>query len=366
MPAITLPSVPHWTPAPVTTEALQWADLEVIDLSKAKTADGRAELAIKARDAMHTQGFFYVINHGLEKSQTERIFDIAAVPFDGVAPEEQKAYVADMKAAGEFEGYKPLQYWASHIDNGVRDRMEQYNFNRNVHYKEHPQAIRPLLPEIQEFIRFNHEEVLHELERLLALGLELPEDTLTHITSFEQNNNGYFRFMRYHPRPEEEEVRSGNLWLKGHTDAGAATILWSQEVAALQIRNHEDSEWRWVKHIENALVVNCGDALTMLSGGYYKSAIHRVVQPPSDQRGYQRLGVFYFASFDDDVPLKPLEESPVLQRNGLSTPAEKRAPLMGEWRKARVAAYGTSELKKSAKKGVEEEFINGIPVKHYA
>lgn len=38
---------------------------------------------------------------------------------------------------------------------------------------------------------------------------------------------------------------------------------------------------------------------------------------------------------------------------------------MGEWRKARVAAYGTSELKKSAKKGVEEEFINGIPVKHY-
>lgn len=113
--------------------AVQWADLEVIDLSKAKTADGRAELVIKARDAMHTQGFFYVINHGLEKSQvclyfsvlrritilinmewqTERIFDIAAVPFDGVTPEEQKAYVADMKAAGEFEGYKPLQYWAS-------------------------------------------------------------------------------------------------------------------------------------------------------------------------------------------------------------------------------------------------------------
>lgn len=118
-------------------------------------------------------------------------------------------------------------------------------------------------------------------------------------------------------------MRSGNLWLKGHTgsclilhiwvepiylfiflpDAGAATILWSQEVAALQIRNHEDSEWRWVKHIENALVcyivlpsnnhqakvlgyyqvVNCGDALTMLSGGYYKSAIHRVVQPPSGE-----------------------------------------------------------------------------------
>lgn len=133
------------------------------------------------------------------------------MPFDGVVPEEKNAYVADIKATGEFEGYKPLQYWVSvcstigaeytsdmdngsqHIDNGVRDRMEQYNcasiprcpaahsvicrdifitngawvlvVNRNVHYKEHPQAIRPLLPEIQEFVRFNHEEVVHELER---------------------------------------------------------------------------------------------------------------------------------------------------------------------------------------------------------
>jgi len=41
----------------------------VIDLAKAKTPEGKAELAIKARDAMHRQGFFYVINHGLEKDQ---------------------------------------------------------------------------------------------------------------------------------------------------------------------------------------------------------------------------------------------------------------------------------------------------------
>lgn len=48
---------------------VKWAELEVIDLEKAKTVEGRAELVIKARDAMHNQGFFYVVNHGLEKAQ---------------------------------------------------------------------------------------------------------------------------------------------------------------------------------------------------------------------------------------------------------------------------------------------------------
>jgi hypothetical protein len=32
----------------------------------------------------------------------------------------------------------------------------------------------------------------------------------------------------------------------------------------------------------------------------YKSAIQRAVQPPQDQRGYKRLGVFYFCYLNDD------------------------------------------------------------------
>lgn len=39
------------------------------------------------------------------------MFDIAAVPFEGVPPEEMKTYVADMETTGEYEGYKPMQYW---------------------------------------------------------------------------------------------------------------------------------------------------------------------------------------------------------------------------------------------------------------
>ncbi|KAI0067180.1 Clavaminate synthase-like protein [Artomyces pyxidatus] len=367
MPAITLPPAPRWTPAPPTHEDLEWAQLEVVDLAKARTPEGRDEQVAKARDAMHKQGFFYVINHGLDESQVERIFDIAAVPFEQVDPQEKRQYEARIKETGTFMGYKPLQYWVRrlHIANGVKDRIEHYNLNRNVDLKPHPTAVRPFLPEIQEFIRHNHIDVLHEVERLLALGLELDEDAFVKIHNFEDKNNAYCRFMMYYPRPQEEEEQTENVWLKGHADQTTLSVLYSQPISALQIRD-ADEQWRWVRHKQNALVINCGDTMEMLSGGYYKSAIHRVVQPPVDQRGHKRLGVFYFCYADDDVQLEPLEESPVLQREGVKRRAEPgKAPLMEAWRKARTAAYGTSDLKKSSEAGVEEEVLNGIRVKHY-
>ena len=106
---------------------------------------------------MHKQGFFYVINHGLEQSQartlvplvsvhlqtiqlltsrlptlsclgqTQRIFDAAAVPFRDVPPEEMKSYEADIKGRGEYWGYKPQQYW-------VLSFYVNSPFQLNVHF----------------------------------------------------------------------------------------------------------------------------------------------------------------------------------------------------------------------------------------
>ena len=37
------------------------------------------------------------------------------------------------------------------------------------------------------------------------------------------------------------------------TDVGSVTILWSQPVGGLQILS-PDGQWRWVRHMDNALV----------------------------------------------------------------------------------------------------------------
>ena len=88
------------------------------------------------------------------------------------------------------------------------------------------------------------------------------------------------------------------------------------------------------------------------------------MQPPADQRNYTRLGVFYFAMTDDSVTLAPLIDSPVLQRMGMKVFDNVNPPTMEAWRTGRTAAYGQSILKPT-EKGVEEEVIHGVVVKHY-
>ncbi|KAJ7581201.1 Clavaminate synthase-like protein [Mycena floridula] len=370
MPSLTVPAIPHYVPAPVTSEKLDYADLVVIDLTKASTFEGRQQLAAQVREAMSSYGFFYVINHGSSPAQTERIFDIADIPFSGVSDEEKIKYAGQMKQTGSYQGYKSRQYW--HIDNGVKDQNEHYNVNRDVTLRDHPTALKPLLPEISEFARHNHLNVLHPILKLLALGLELPEDALVDLHGYSDVGETFHnrivctQFMRFqsYPRSEEEETKTKNVWLKGHTDFGTVTILYSQPVSALQILTL-DGTWKWVRHIEGALVVNMGDAMNFLSGGIYPGTIHRVVQPPLDQQSYTRLGVFYFCMTNDNVTLKPLYDSPVLKRAGIvPRPEDADAPTMEAWRKGRTSAYGQSELK-LADNGVEEEIINGRIVKHY-
>ena len=94
----------------------------------------------------------------------------------------------------------------------------------------------------------------------------------------------------------------------------------------------------------------------------------------------------YFGMPQDDVRLLPASESPVLQRVGIERRVEDAdAPTMNGWRTARVRyvwnstcifagykilkllcrTYGLSDLKKSKEVNVEEEYIQGIVVKHY-
>ncbi|KAI0797316.1 Clavaminate synthase-like protein [Irpex lacteus] len=356
------PAVPHYVSAPRTQEDLPWADLGILDLSKASTPEGRAELAETARDALHNIGFFYVVNHGLSRTEAERIFDIADVPFSQVDEAEKIQYQGKIIETGSYQGYKPRKFWNI---NGGQDQVEAYSINRDVTKREHPQALRPYLPEIRDFASHNH-RILHTILRLLAIGLELDEETFVKQHGSDVIGESDVRFMKYYPRTAVEEEQAQQVWLKGHKDIGSITVLWSQPVSALQILS-PDGQWRWVRHIENALVVNAGDCMEFLSGGFYKATIHRVFQPPADQRGYTRLGAFYFAFADEDVRLSPVTGSPVLEKVGIQQYFDSdNVPTVEEYRKARTATYGKTVLKQSEhEQMVEEEVVSGALVKHY-
>ncbi|TRM58072.1 hypothetical protein BD626DRAFT_586345 [Schizophyllum amplum] len=355
------PTPPAYTPPAPTEEKLEYADLAIIDLSKAATAEGRKALAEEVSEALRSRGFFYVVNHGYTQEQNHRIFSIADVTFEEVSEREKRRYSGKSQAV--YEGYKPKQTWK--LASGVRDQIEHYNINHDISRTEHPAPLRPYLKEIDDFARHCHFKVLYPILRLLALGLDLPEETLVGEHKFEEESESSVRFMKYHPRTDYEELKTKNVWLKGHTDIGSITILWSQPVGGLQILS-PDGQWRWVRHIDNALVINAGDVMEFLCGGYYPSTRHRVVLPPGDQRNIARLGVFYFAMANDKLKLSPHEESKVLQKLGikrLCPPGQE--PTMEEWRTRRTTTYGAVDLTQGKEKNVEEEIVHGVVVKHY-
>ncbi|KAK0474634.1 Clavaminate synthase-like protein, partial [Armillaria novae-zelandiae] len=262
--------------------AVDYVDLPIIDLSKGPRPED-------VREAMKTYGFFYIVGHGLSLSKNQQIFDIADIPFSAVSDEEKQQYEAKIIQTGSYQGYKLQQYW--HIDNGVKDQIEHYN------------SLRLYLEEIEAFMRHNHYNVLHPI-----LWLGLPENTLVDIHRYSSVGETFCKASAcqlFYPYSAEDNKKTNNVWLKGHTDFGSITILYSQPVLALQILM-PSGDWKWVKHVENALVINARDALEFLSGEVFRSTIHRVVQPPKDQEGHPHLGVFYFAMPNDNVKLLPL------------------------------------------------------------
>jgi isopenicillin N synthase-like dioxygenase len=146
--------------------------------------------------------------------------------------------------------------------------------------------------------------------------------------------------MIYHPRPLSQDALVQNTWSRAHTDFGSLTLLWSQNIAGLQIRT-PSGEWKYIPPVDGGIICNIGDALQFWSAGYLKSTIHRVVRPPRDQDSVKRLGLFYFVRPGDEVDIAPAP-SPLLRRMGLVKDGEgkKRERVTGlQYVRERVRDY---------------------------
>ena len=374
--AMSTRSIPPWIPPPPSKVTdFDWAPLETLDLSLI-TGENMDQVPVSVVEqvgtAFSSTGFMYAINHGLTYDQVLRQFSIAQYGFDHITDDEKDRCVADMREAGSFVGYKPMGHW--HID-GVKDRIEQLNFG-SQHFTEgqharYPSQVQPFLEEIHAFSRFNHDVILRKVLAVLSLVLKLPVHTLWDLSKdHETKGLDLLRFALYRPPPPEDDEALGGVRLQGHTDFNSVSILWSQPITSLEVLM-PDNVWRKVRHRPNAVVLNLGDAMHFISGGLLKQTIHRVVGPPEDQQALQRLGVFYFALFNEDVPLEPLLQSEVVKKayHGRDFWAERRAQGLpavtaGEWERLRVRAYGQGGQKKGSD-GHDHERIAGVDVKLY-
>ncbi|KIW17699.1 hypothetical protein PV08_04894 [Exophiala spinifera] len=169
---------------------------------------------------------------------------------------------------------------------------------------------------------------------LFSIILELPPSYFADRHEYDSPSEDHLRYMTYHPRSAADDAKVQNTWSRAHTDFGSLTLLWNQNVAGLQIKTAATGQWKYVPPVPGAgaggdddnagtaIICNVGDTLSFWSAGYLKSTTHRVVRPPEDQTGADRLGLFYFVRPGDDVDIKPVA-SPLLKRLGLVSTSDK-------------------------------------------
>ncbi len=133
------------------------------------------------------------------------------------------------------------------------------------------------------------EGLAQSLMRLFALGLDLDEywfdDKIDkHMTNLSAN---WYPDQKIPPRP-------GQLRIGAHTDYGSLTILKTEDKpGGLEVRTRA-GVWAPVPIVPGTLVVNIGDLMAQWTNDRWISTMHRVVNPPRDIVGTQRLSLVFF------------------------------------------------------------------------
>ncbi|KAM0788880.1 hypothetical protein ACM66B_002964 [Microbotryomycetes sp. NB124-2] len=378
------PFYPPFEHVEPTREDVPFVSLGVVDLSRWQDGPeglaARQDLANDLEEAIRTQGFFFLEGHGFAQDKLDYLQAVSQAILDLPEDVKEKFPAGSKQSDGDDyqdkaklgaergSGFKPRGYWSGVA--GVRDQIEHWNWRDLLHptlreQHRYPDIVQQHLPEAVEYFSHLHLNVVRKLSSLFDLILEIPEGSTWSLFEVEpdhpeRSGGGFGRAMLYHGQSAEEDAKAEGTWLRGHSDASALTFITSQPMASLQFRDYADGQWKYVGHRPGALVVNIGDRLEFLTGGYAKATIHKVVTPPKDQRGRRRLGLIYFCDIKPNVFIDPETiNSPKLQRLGYASQPGWDKITGEQWDDQKAKAFGKSDLNAVAGDAPKEFYIYG-------
>ncbi|KAI4379512.1 hypothetical protein MLD38_005795 [Melastoma candidum] len=271
------------------SDPIPLVDIPVIDLSLllSPSSPSSGDELDKLRSALATWGCFQAVNHGMSASFLDRVREIAR-GFFHLPAEEKRRYT---RAAGNMEGYgtdiilfeEQVLDWTDRLYLTIHPEDQR----KLKVWPEKPECFRDVLHEYSTRLTV----VLQIMLRAMALSLQLEEgcfvDQLGEPTMFARFN--------YYPRcPKPDAV----LGLKPHADGSALTfVLADKEVEGLQFQR--EGKWVGIRIIPEALVVNVGDQVEVMSNGVFKSPMHRATTNPDRDR--LSIAVFCCPSSEKEI-----------------------------------------------------------------
>ena len=313
---------------------MEWGLLEsalpVIDLNLLGSADV-AEIA-RLRSALHDSGFLYVTGHGIPAEKIAGIFAIARAFF--ALPLEERLELENINSP-QFRGYTHL---GNEYTKGVADQRDQLDVGPErealVLTDSDPRYLRMVgpnqwpasLPELRITVLDWFEEarrVSLQILRGVAMALGQPADFFD--PWFDADTHDHLKIIRY---PGSAD-RSGDQGVGAHKDYGWIALLLQDNLGGLQVQTL-DGRWLDAPPIPGTFVVNIGEMLEIVSGGYMRATVHRVVSPDTT---VDRISIPFFPAprLDAVVPRIDLPAELAAQARGVENdPDNPMLPTYGE------------------------------------
>ena len=283
------------------------AALPVIDISTLLQRTDpalRQQVAKQIGEACRTQGFFYILGHGISAELQAALQEAAETFF--ALPQSEKMHIEMQQGGRAWRGYFPV---GGELTSGQPDLKEGLYLGTELpdedprvraHWPLHGANLWPMQPQVLRQVALDYmqasERAAHAVMEGVAMSLGLEQDWFTrHYTAVP---TVLFRLFHYPPQPAGQAQ-----WGVGeHTDYGLLTLLLQDTVPGLQVRTPQG--WIDAPPLPGTLVCNIGDMLDRLTGGLYRSTPHRVL----NASGRQRYSFPLFFDPDFSAKVTPLPQ----------------------------------------------------------
>ncbi|KAA8534860.1 hypothetical protein F0562_029924 [Nyssa sinensis] len=259
-------------------------EIPVINFSKLDGEKRRETMAL-LHQAFEKWGFFKIENHGIDTELMEKVKRLVNRHYeDGM---KDRFYESEIAKSLENKSTTSNADWESTF-------FLWHRPNSNIdEFKNLSEDLRKTMDAyIDQLIK-----LAEKLSELMCENLGLEKAYIREAFSGTKGPSVGTKVAKYPRCPQPELIRG----LREHTDAGGIILLLQDDkVPGLEF--FKDGQWVEIPPSKNnAIFINTGDQVEVLSNGRYKSALHRVM---ADKNG-SRLSIATFYNPAGDAVISP-------------------------------------------------------------
>lgn len=241
-------------------------------------------------ESLRTTGFGVLTNHPIPQQTVDSIYKNWHQFFYS---DDKQSFLYDPE---KYDGFFPAAEAEAAKGRLVRDIKEYYHF---YPWGQCPKELKAELSQYYQLACDFASELLSWVETHSPESVQsLYSEPLSEM--MRDSEQSLLRVLHYPPLHGDEQADA--IRASAHEDINLLTVLPAANEPGLQVKSRDDT-WLDVPCDFGNLIVNIGDMLQEVSGGYFPSTTHRVVNPEGTQSNKSRISLPLFLHPRPEVEL---------------------------------------------------------------